>query len=544
MKQKKYILLALAYFVFVFVLYYVQLPALNWHDPAFYQFILIVLAVPILPLIVLSHVPTMYTDIKVNKRYAKYAAIGFSVCVVLPLLLSIVSMKVFHAEEYANRVLVEEVDFAEIEEVDFTKTPIIDRTTTEALGDRVMGQMSDLVSQFTVSDEYTQISYQESVYRVTPLEYADLYRWFTNRAQGIPAYIRVDSTSGEAELVRLEDLGYDNMRYVPSAMLNENLYRHLRFSYPTEIFGDPSFEIDEEGYPWYVCTTYTYKGVGQKKSVNGAIIVDPISGESQKYELDEIPQWADRIYPESLVIEEIDDYGSLQDGFINSLIGQKGVVVSSDGYNYIEKDDDIWMYTGITSVTKDESNLGFVLVNMRTHEALRIDAPGANENSAMKSAEDEVKNYGYEATFPILVNVNERPTYMMALRAPSSEDSMGVIKQYAMVDVEDYQKVVISDVNDGFESLKKMMIEVQGDTPVDVEEEVVKTITIASIEKVYIDGNTKYYLSDSEGNKYKVNFTTQNEDVLAFLALQDEVEVSYTQEEEVIELTSIKIKGT
>jgi len=457
-KNKWLVLFALAYLLIGFVLFYVSMPALNWHDPGFWTYITFMMILLCVPVIIHGSLPGKIVINDSTKPYKKIAIGVLVFCIVFPLLMGLVSSRVFNASEYAKRIEIKNVEFDTINEVDFSKTPIIDRDTTESLGDRVMGQMTELVSQFTVSEEYTQISYKDSVYRVTPLEYADFIKWFMNQKDGIPAYITVDSTNGKAKLVSLESLGLDNMKYVPSAKFGKKLYRHLRFRYPFEIFGSPSFELDEEGHPWYVCTTYTYKGVGNKKSVTGAIFVDPITGESTRYALKEVPTWSDRIYPESVVMEEIDDYGSLQKGFINSIFGQKGVIQSSSGYNYIEKDGDIWLYTGITSVTKDSSNLGFILVNLRTHEAQRINAPGADETSAMKSAQDEVKNYGYESTFPVLVNVNGNPTYLMSLRSSAGDDSAtGVIKMYAMVDATDYQKVATVSVEEGLDTLKKQM---------------------------------------------------------------------------------------
>ncbi|MGM9912858.1 hypothetical protein [Floccifex sp.] len=511
----------IVYVLVLAVAYYIALPPLNWHALSFWSFF-----GP--AIIILALILTMCK--KEGVRAPGKGVISFIVVIVLaPSLLGFASARFFHASEYAKRINIEDADFSTISEVDFSKTAIIDRDTTEALGDRVMGQMSDWVSQFEVSDEYTQISYKDSVYRVTPLEYADFFKWWANQKDGIPAYITVDSTNGTAKLVRLSDLGYDNMKYVPSSLFNKNLMRHLRFQYPTEIFGSPSFEIDEEGRPWYVCTTYSYKLVGNKKYVTGAVFMDPITGESKKYDVDSVPTWSDRIFPESLVIEEIDDYGSLQKGFINSMIGQKGVIKSSSGYNYIEKDGDIWLYTGITSVNSDSSNLGFVLVNLRTHEALRIDAPGANETSAMKSAEDEVQNYGYEATFPVLVNVNGYPTYLMSLRSDTDNSSQSVLKMYAMVDATDYQKVTTVSVDQGLNVLKKQMIALQGKESNDQDVYQEKTIKVNNLNKVFVDGNTIYYFEDENGKKYRMDFTTKYEEQLAFLKNGDSLTIEYLE---------------
>lgn len=515
----------IVYLVVVAVAYYIMLPPFNWHSPAFWSFF----TPAICALIVILALPGKNKIVKLNR----YVVMGIAALFIIPTVLWFVGTRVFHAKEYASRISIESVSFDTINEVDFSKTAIIDRDTTEALGDRVMGQMSELVSQFEVSDEYTQISYKNSVYRVTPLEYADFFKWLANSKDGVPAYITVDSTDGTAKLVRLKDLGYGNMKYVPSSLFNTNLMRHLRFQYPTEIFGNPSFEIDEEGHPWYVCSTYSYKLVGDKKYVTGAIFMDPITGESTKYDVESVPTWSDRIFPESLVIEEIDDYGALQNGFFNSFIGQKGVIASSSGYNYIEKDGDIWLYTGITSVNADQSNLGFILVNLRTHEALRIDAPGADETSAMKSAEDEVQNYGYEATFPVLVNVNGRPTYLMSLRSDASE-SKSVLKMYAMVDATDYQKVTTVSVDQGLNVLKKQMIAIQGGSD-DLSSAVTesKDITVNDLRLITSEGNTIYYFKDEEDMKYRMNFSVKYEDALAFLSDGDAVTVEYIESDDI-----------
>ena len=133
-----------------------------------------------------------------------------------------------------------------------------------------------------MSTEYTQISYKDSVYRVTPLEYADFIKYFGNRNEGIPAYILVNSVTGEAELVKLKDLGLDGMKYVPSGHFNENLHRQLQMQYPNLMFGSPSFEIDDEGHPWYVCTTYSYTGYQTRQKVSGVVLFDPINSKFNK----------------------------------------------------------------------------------------------------------------------------------------------------------------------------------------------------------------------------------------------------------------------
>ena len=555
--MKKYIYFLIpVYALYIFGMFYVMLPPLNWHAPAFWKF-LALSAGPLLVLLIVFSFTKRQIDSFQNwrssfhnknavnrtseqKRWGticKASILALMFVVVFPSAATLVTSRIFHAKAFSQRIEPKDVEFSEVPQVDFKKTPIIDRDSSIRLGDKVMGNMTEWVSQFDVSNEYTQISYKDSVYRVTPLTYNGFIKYFKNKSGGVPAYITVDSTSGKTKLVKLKDLGMDGMKYVPSAYFNENLSRHLRFQYPTEIFGEPSFEIDEEGRPWYICTTYTYSGVGNKKRVTGAVFLDPITGKSEKYDTKHIPSWADRIYPESLVVEELDDNGSLKKGFWNSQFGQTGVIVTSEGYNYLEKNGDIWLYSGLTSANADESNLGFVLVNLRTHEAMKIATAGANEKSAMKSAQSEVKNYGYQSTFPLLINIKGNPVYLMSLK------DNGLIKMYATVSAVDYQKVATVYTDEGLDALFKKTLNLLGSGSEDsISKESLKTedITVAGVEKINMDGNTIYYIQSEKGDIYKISFTTKYENQLVFLKSGDKLSISYIDAEGIKTIKELK----
>lgn len=555
--MKKYIYFLIpVYALYIFGMFYVMLPPLNWHAPAFWKFLALSVGPLLVLLIVFSFTKrqidsfqnwrsTFHNKNVVNlsreqKRWGticKASILALIFVVVFPSAATLVTSRIFHAKAFSQRIEPKDVDFSEVPQVVFKKTPIIDRDSSIRLGDKVMGNMTEWVSQFDVSNEYTQISYKDSVYRVTPLTYNGFIKYFKNKSGGVPAYITVDSTSGKTQLVKLKDLGLDGMKYVPSAYFNNNLSRHLRFQYPTEIFGEPSFEIDEEGKPWYICTTYTYSGVGNKKRVSGAVFLDPITGDSTKYDTKHIPSWADRIYPESLVVEELDDNGSLKKGFWNSQFGQSGVIVTSEGYNYLEKNGDIWLYSGLTSANADESNLGFVLVNLRTHEAMKIATAGANEKSAMKSAQSEVKNYGYQSTFPLLINIKGNPVYLMSLK------DNGLIKMYATVSAVDYQKVATVYTDEGLDALFKKTLNLLGSGSEDtISKDSLKTadITVAGVEKVNVDGNTMYYIQSEKGDIYKIGFTTKYENQLVFLKNGAKLKISYIDAEGIKTIKELK----
>lgn len=529
-KLIKHFIVILFTILFSGILYYFMLPPINPSSFAFW--IYLVLIIGFYTLIAACSNLKIENNILITKTPRqndkfKYIWYGFIVVFLAISFVNIINSPIFSAKSYYNRIFVNETGVFEndVPLVDTSKLPLLDKDSSSKLGDRVMGQMTDLVSQFTVSDLYTQINYNDEITRVTPLEYANVIKYFTNHKSGVPGYIKVNSVTGKTELVRLDQ----GMKYMPSAILNENLYRKLRFSYLTEIFGEASFEIDNEGNPYWIVPTLKYTGVGLKKEVSGVIILDPKTGSSKKYNAGEIPSWVDHVYPSDLIIEELDDWGTYKNGFINSIFGQKGVVNTTDGYNYTVMNDDVYLYTGITSVASDESNIGFILCNLRTKETFFYSVSGAEEYSAMESAKGQVQQMNYDSTFPLLINLNNKPTYLLSLK-----DKAGLVKMYALVDVADYQKVVVTDSSEGIEKAIKNYL---GNSVIGTNEKIADII-INKINEVTIDGNTYYYLLDFDNNKYKASIKI-NSNVLPFLEVNSKINITYIDNEEIKEITKI-----
>lgn len=532
MKKKNLILRIVITLVITLITYYITLPAMNLHYFGFYMFMLYIFI--IFKLTGIVNLKDNVIDVfkgRVNLLKKSYVYIVILGVFILIPLINFICSPIFMSKSYAERIEIDSSsDFiTDIEEVNFNALPLLDKESSSKLGDRVMGQMSELVSQFEVSNLYTQINYNNDIVRVTPLEYADFIKYFTNRKGGVKGYIKVNSVSGKTELVKLDK----GMKYMPSALFNENLYRKLRFSYPTKIFGKVSFEIDNDGKPYWIVPTLKYTAVELKKEVNGLIVLDPTNGESIYYKVGEIPSWIDQVYEADLIIEQVDDWGMYKNGFINSIIGQKGVIQTTEGYNYTVQNDDVYLYTGITSINSDESNIGFILTNLRTKETKFYNVPGAEEYSAMDSAKGQVQQMDYTPSFPLLINLNNRATYLISLK-----DNAGLVKMYSFVDVEDYQKVVVTDSSLGIEEAARNYLS-NVDLNIDGNLKKEKQITIASISEAIIDGVTYYYITDTENNRYKVSIKA-NENLLPFLKVNDVVVVNYLSEKEVTELTKIK----
>ena len=514
-----------------FVIYYFTLPAFNIHSLGFWFYVIALLIIYSIVLLCFS------IDNKGNlvhsKKILSGSMIGIFVIFFGIIFIDFILSPVFQSKSYSKRITVNEGEnFTEkIAPVDFNSIPLLDKDSSQKLGDRVMGQMPELVSQFYVSDLYTQINYNDMTIRVTPLEYNGFFKYLSNKKEGVKGYITVNSVTGESNLIKLEN----GMKYLPSAFFSKDLNRYLRFKYPTKIFGEKTFEIDNEGNPYWIVPTLQYKGVGLRKEIASVVILDPITGKSKEYKVADVPTWVDHVYSASLIIDQVDDWGQYKSGFLNSIFGQKNVVQTTEGYNYTTMNDDVYLYTGITSVSSDESNIGFILTNMRTKETNFYAVPGAEEYSAMESAKGQVQQMNYESTFPLLINLNNRATYLMSLK-----DAAGLVKMYAFVDVEDYQKVVITDSAKGIEAAAANYLN-NVDLEKDTTNMITKEIEIASIHQTSIDGTTYYYIKDNDEKKYSVSIKV-NKNILPFLNVGSKVSISYSMEKEVTEIINIEEK--
>ncbi|MEG2933781.1 MAG: Tat pathway signal sequence [Gordonibacter sp.] len=434
-------------------------------------------------------------------KWASYVPVAVALAGVVG---AILSLSIFpgNAEKYANVLQTDTLDFAaDIKEANYSEIPVIDRDSAVLLGNREMGSIPDFVSQFEISPLYSQINYKSAPVRVSPLSYADLFKWFTNREAGIPAYSLVNMTTQDAEIVRLED---NPIHYSQSEPLVRNIDRHVQLSYPFYMFDEKSFEIDEEGKPWWICPVQTRAiGLFGGTTIERVVMVNATTGETQDLAIGDVPQWVDRAYPAELLIEQYNWSGKYKDGWLNSVFGQKNVVQTTPGtdgnlgYNYIAKDDDVWVYTGVTSATADNSIVGFVLVNQRTAESHFYSVPGATEASAMQSAEGQVQNLRYHATFPLLINVSNQPTYFMALK-----DDAGLVKQFAMLDIQRYQNVAVGNTVAECQKSYQALLATNGvlaDAGVDTGA-LEKQGVIAHIAQAVVEGNSHFYVKLADGS--------------------------------------------
>lgn len=535
------------------IYYYITLPAINIHSVGFWWFVISILAAIFVWRLIKvnvrnfkSHGQQVYMDKLDASLSVKITGGLLALAIAVFFIGSLLGSPIINASKYQKLLNVQKGNFTEdVTQADYNTIPLLDRASASLLGDRKMGSMVEFVSQFEAASDYTQVNFQGKPVRVTPLEYASPIKWLTNQSEGIPAYIMIDMTTQETECVMLEE----GIKYSKSEYFNRNIYRHLRFNYPTYIFGDQIFfEIDELGTPYWICPVKKFNiGLFGGETVGRVVMVNAVTGECVDYDVTEVPTWVDKVYSADLLMQLYDYSGVYVNGFLNSVLSQRGCLQSTNGYNYIAMDDDVWVYTGVTSLNADQSNVGFVLMNQRTMETRYYEVEGAIEDSAQSSAQGQVQHLNYQATFPLLLNIADEPTYFMALK-----DQAGLVKMYAMVNVQKYQVVATGDtIKECEQSYREILVEngiidagevnVETEQP-DVVVPEVEVITVSGvILEIYpltVDGDSSLYVklngSDNSDCYYWINLTEGSNVTALNYQVGDTIGVVYEVTEDVV----------
>ena len=525
MKLKVRIALFVIFAAVIGGFYYAYFPAINIHLEIFWTTLIVVFLSLAIILGAKSSISQMVgrlskkPSIKEFSWFAKLCSVLVIVCVGVLIVGSALGATLFRSRAYANLLPVDKREFTEdMEQSDqVTDIALMDTESARIFGNRKIGSLSDVVSQYEIEADYTQISIKGQPMKVSGLKYASFFKWWNNRNSGVPGYVQVNPVNSEAKYVKLTK----PMKYVPSAYFNYNLQRHVQLTYPTTIISGYRFEVDDAGNPYYICPTMTARvGLFGGIDVNGVIICDPIDGECKYYAIGDCPSWVDSVYDGHLLTKKYNWHGMLSGGYINSIIGQKGCKQATDDFGYKIIGDDVWVYTGVTSANGDQSNIGFVMMNQRTSEARYYQVSGAEEHSAMSAAEGEVQEKVYKASFPSLINVSGTPTYIMVLK-----DAGGLVKLYAMVNVEQYNIVATATSQTKvFEEYKTLLA---SDGKLETEENDLKedTITVQSVEYIDTDDGTMVYIKDTNHQVYKQAF--KEDESLIRISAGDVLHVKY-----------------
>lgn len=522
------------------LIYYLALPAINFASAGFWFFLFSfgILWVSVSGIFALA-------DDEITN--VKFSTIGSMVVIGLTTVVLIIgglaSSALFRSRSYSKIIKVEESTFEE--EIIATDTisdiALMDSETAEAFAKRTLGQLSDLVSVYSVSDDCSTISLNGKPMKVLPLAYDGFFKYSSRKHQGIPGYVLVDPVANTSEFIVSEK----PIKYSPSAYFSYDLRRHLRSYDANYIYGDAFFELSDDNEMYWVVPVMTPQICFGGLTVDKIVLVNATNGDIEEYELSDVPSWVDTVYNGDLVSKLYNYYGAYQDGFWNSLavkegcsrvtkskVDEKNQYLQSD-YGYKIIGDDVYIYTGITSCNSTSSVIGFILVNARTGKFTYMPIAGADEISAMHAAEGEVSDYGWNASFPSIINVNGSPAYIMVLK-----DGSNIVKRYAMVNITSYNIVAIDSTQKGVLAKYAALLngeEYVSDNAVTSDSDVVEEVQVpenletariitANVQFIVNKGNTTVYITDVNGNTYRQAF----DEFWILHSIGDEVEITYS----------------
>ena len=470
-----------------------------------------------------------------NKRNFKIAIGILAIAVVLP---TLASTPIIRAKAYRNLLgTVKESEFTkDVSPVNVNEIRIVDEDMAMKLGDKKLGEVPAIGSVSKLGEFHIQ-KVKDKLYWVAPLVHRDFIKWVTNMS-GTNGYVMVSANDPQDVKLVQKANGEDvKIVYQPDAYILQDLHRHVYINGGMgRGMADYTLEIDDNGKPFWVVSLYEHKVGFGGSNVNGTAIVDTKTGETKFYSIKDTPEWVDRIQPESFVVDQINSWGVYVNGFINSVISEKGVLKATEGTSLVYGDDDrSYWYTGITSAGGDESTIGFMLVDSRTKEAKLYKQPGATEMAAMKSAEGSVQEKNYEATFPVMYNILGQPTYVSSLK-----DKAGLVKRVVFVSVEDYNIVGVGrDKAEAMKNYKDALESGGSSLEIDESDEFDKELegTVKRIAADTKNGNTVYYLTldTDEGNIFYATSKISKE--LPLTKEGDKIKITFSKDEkDVIEI--------
>ncbi|SCI77903.1 Uncharacterised protein [uncultured Clostridium sp.] len=434
-----------------------------------------------------------------GEQTSKLAKTNFSIAIVLAIYIIVVpfitSSPILHSKAYRNLLgEVKESNFnKDVSPVSVNEIRLVDEEMAMKLGDKKLGEVPAIGSVSKLGKFHIQ-SIDGELYWVAPLVHRDLIKWVTNMS-GTNGYVMVSATDPQdIRLVQDVDGKPIKIVYQLDAYLHQDLKRHMYLNgYVNVGMTDFTLEIDDKGKPYWVVTLYENAIGYEGENAKGIATVDAQTGAVKSYDINNAPKWIDRIQPQEFITDQINDWGTYVNGFLNSVISEKDVLVATEGTSLVYGDDGkSYWYTGITSAGADDSTIGFMLVDTRTKEAKLYRQPGATETAAMVSATGKVQEKNYEATFPVMYNILGKPTYVMSLK-----DKAGLVKMVAFVSVEDFNIVGIGDTTEEAYKNYKEQLKSKGNN-IEVENETNKESKTGIIQRInsdVVDGNTSYYFT-------------------------------------------------
>ncbi|MDV6169064.1 hypothetical protein R1T16_11565 [Flavobacterium sp. DG1-102-2] len=519
-----------------FLIFYTALPVLNYGFTGFAVILIFILVAA-----AFTTSDKIITSKKVTLKLTKGGKIALGIALVLFLYATLLplftSAPIFRNQDY--REMIGKVKTGDkmtnhIAPISINKVRVVDENLAYLLGEKILGSDPALGSKSELGEFFIQ-KVGDDLYWVAPLLHSGFFKWLNN-SDGTEGYVMVSATN-ERDVKLVQNLnGKDlKIKYQPEAYFGSQIERHTYFNgYATTGLADFNFEIDDTGKPFWVATKYEKKVGFAGDDATGVVLIDAQTGAINEYTIANTPKWVDRIQPISFVVEQMNDWGEYVHGYWNWANTDKLMITEDLTLVYGEDGRSYW-YTGVSSVGKEESAVGFALIDTRTKETTIYHQSGATEYAAQSSAEGKVQEKGYKASLPVPYTINGIPTYVMTLK-----DGGGLVKMYAMVSIGDYTIVGVGNTMRETLMSYKNVYNMAGNriNPDDKDTRTVLSTVVTRIQSDIKNGNSFYYFTLNGNPKIFIG-SSQLSNELPVTVVGDSVRISYdTDNEEVIDVST------
>ncbi len=351
---------------------------------------------------------------------------------------------IFYASHYAGMIgTIERHTWSDdVQPKDPRHMRMVSTDTALYLAQKAVANAGAIGSQFLLDKEYITLQRvkNELVY-VIPFDFTGFSTW--TGSKGVPAYITIDAEDPERKPQVVTLTGADMLRFTPGAYFDDNLTRHLRNSgFVNDGLTSPRFELDENGKPHWIVSTYKPTAWWWGEAINGIATIDPSTGEIVRYSVADAPEWIDRIYPADFVQNYADMWGTFSGGFWNSFWDKQGLTQTETPHLIYGENNKAEWVIGIGSKSgNDDSLIGIIYTDSRTGKSIYYETNGGATDTAVLRAVDNNQDVLFKhlhGVAPQIYNVYGSMAAVVPLVNPTD-----AFQGVAIVQLTDIQNVAV-----------------------------------------------------------------------------------------------------
>ncbi|MCH7759560.1 hypothetical protein IID20_04350 [Patescibacteria group bacterium] len=473
----------------------------------------------------------------INGIFNKGKLISYGIFMFIFMAVGMTGCPIFRADDHHKLIGdVQEANWTEtMAPVDEAHIRIVSKSQAQYLADKVLGESKDILGSRYNVGEVNICNVNGEIIWVAPLEFRGFWKW--NKFETTPGYVLVSAEDNSRKPVLVDSL---ELEYLPSAFWGKNLNRHVYTNgYQGYQLRETSFELNDKYQPYFtISATKPTLGFGGAKT-EGVIIVDPVTGDIEWYDVGQAPTWVDRVIPEEIAESYISKWGLYVEGWLNTVLEENNIVAptpydyGSDVWFVPSPDGQNYWFTGITSISSsDQSLVGAMMINTRNGQAYYYRLSGANEQAIYDAVTQALGADGqrWTPTQPIPYNIYGEWSFVV----PIIGIDKPIFQRLAIVQAATLRMVIGKNKRSALSQYQRLLAESSGNTVAASYLSEMKTVTgsIARKGAEIQDGVTVYSILLNEVPDKLFTLTSQNNSEVLVARVGDQVTLIFLDTDE------------